>query len=1477
MLKRIITLILALLLTVSTLTVSVFAYKPTIYVNETFDDYAVNETTFESLAVDGGVDARAITRSGNDKSFYAKAWGDNVLAGAAVTDVGNEYVISADIKLEGKKTGATLFSVTDASGNGVDLLSLSKDGKMTLFDGKPMPTIPYGSWISYAFAFDLSDTKNQTFDFYVNGKKHLEDWRITGTMKPAAEVSFFVSCPDDEGGCTEVYLDNFKVYSGTELASLPGKTPSFETKQFVETTEIAVAEKEGVLLNLVDFNTNNSYSVTPKENILERRIIKDDEHPTVLYGCRDQNTNDSFVDILNATELTTYWQYVYEFNINLIRNAGLFSGTFADPSNAWTTGLRIQNNVISLDGVSGGQIPNDKWVKVSVLFDMAEATWALWLDGKEVVAPRKLPNGRFTPYKARLGAATGSGDLEYYVDTVRFYSGRNVLEFVEEPENIETAGQMNSSDLKSIRETEAVAFGYIGTAAIFKDDVNAVAFGGKKYKYEEVSEGYPYTTDDGVFMIPSDLAEKAFETSVSLDGDDISIGNAVKAKLGETAAQLGSGKVILDAAPIVKDGILYLPVKSLGEAILGRNYTLNRGMHIFSKSKFSYTDDISTLNIQEPIDVIYRFMQNDRKSAQEIYAMMDSHMGGNVHPRLLTDDENLEIIKQNSRSDKFTAQALTSALAAANLIMQEDLIKYEIVGPRLLTAAQNVMKRLQTLSVAYLMTDDTKYADRAWAEIENCLSWKDWNTSQHYLDNSELLYGVAVAFDSMYDYFTEDQKQFIMDRTWELSLKHSVAAYGGSYSGSEFRKANGNWGIICNGGIVAACVAFCREGNEKYQIYYDYLLENALQALEFPLMLFYPDGAWAESVAYWSYTIQYLCDGILAPLWYSTGSTFGILDIPGVARTVDSLLYLQNGKFGFNYADSGSEGKVSSESAYLIPLILDDDVLMATWNKEMKSMGKNGSVRTLLWYRPTDTHTTDVSELPLDGYLISATAGSMKEEWNNDEASVVFIKEGRNNVNHSHLDLGTFCFDTMGERWAMDVGKDDYNVEGGYWMLQGYELYVKRPAGHNCVVINPRPDVAGEYYGGQYLNAYAPLLKMEGKEKSAYAVADLSDAYKYDTSKYLRGYYLGDDRRTLIVQDEMTLLEPDSDIYWFMHTRADIEVDKDGKGATLVRNGKKVKVDVLSNATDFTVKVNKVEQRFATDPVREAQLKGELFKSVNVFTIEAKGTGNVYFTVKLTPVDVDADTYSEITYTPISDWTNPEGEKSPKLRVDNILSGGKEIVGFHRNKYEYTVEVPYGSAVPQITATSESGTVTVNQSYDFNVPSTVVISNAAGHKVTYTINYQPVIVRKESYISGLAPTKGIPEGYAVKYGTPDVSIVQQAENPAKHITDGDFSTRWAATGDGVWCEIDLGEITDISGIAVGIYDGKARQNIFKLLISENGTDYRVIYDGKSSGTIADEYEAYMFDSKARFIRYEGYQSTAGEWNSVLELGAIVKK
>jgi hypothetical protein len=52
------------------------------------------------------------------------------------------------------------------------------------------------------------------------------------------------------------------------------------------------------------------------------------------------------------------------------------------------------------------------------------------------------------------------------------------------------------------------------------------------------------------------------------------------------------------------------------------------------------------------------------------------------------------------------------------------------------------------------------------------------------------------------------------------------------------------------------------------------------------------------------------------------------------------------------------------------------------------------------------------------------------------------------------------------------------------------------------------------------------------------------------------------DRRVLLVCDELTLAAP-SEVWWFMHTQADVILADDGRSATLRQGGKQVEVSLL--------------------------------------------------------------------------------------------------------------------------------------------------------------------------------------------------------------------------------------------------------------------------------------------------------------------------
>jgi len=51
----------------------------------------------------------------------------------------------------------------------------------------------------------------------------------------------------------------------------------------------------------------------------------------------------------------------------------------------------------------------------------------------------------------------------------------------------------------------------------------------------------------------------------------------------------------------------------------------------------------------------------------------------------------------------------------------------------------------------------------------------------------------------------------------------------------------------------------------------------------------------------------------------------------------------------------------------------------------------------------------------------------MRTSWSDPNAIYVAMKGGSPNVNHAHMDSGSFIMEADGVRWAMDFGSQDYN------------------------------------------------------------------------------------------------------------------------------------------------------------------------------------------------------------------------------------------------------------------------------------------------------------------------------------------------------------------------------------------------------------------------------------------------------------------
>lgn len=511
------------------------------------------------------------------------------------------------------------------------------------------------------------------------------------------------------------------------------------------------------------------------------------------------------------------------------------------------------------------------------------------------------------------------------------------------------------------------------------------------------------------------------------------------------------------------------------------------------------------------------------------------------HPRLLLLPEDIVRIRQAIATDTTARAMKDTLLRKGEQILPEPPVTRVLVGPRLLDMSRKALERVYTLALLYQLDGAQKWAARATAELLAAASFTDWNPS-HFLDVAEMSHALAIGYDWLFDTLSDQDRTTIKTALVEKGLRPAEAAYRARAWWAENAF---NWNNVCNGGIAAAALAVAEDETELAR----FLLVRAIAGVPRALASYAPDGAWAEGPGYWSYATRYTVV-MFAALESALGTDFGLSTLPGLAET--GAFRLQSaGPSGlfFNFADAGER---SGDEPSLFWLARRYDSPLLAWGaREAAGAGTTGatgpaagraSASDLLWYDARGTK-EELGRVGLDALYKGAHLAFFRSAWSDPKAIYVGFKGGDNKASHAHLDLGTFVLDALGQRWALDLGPDDYNLPE-YFGKQRWTYYRLRTEGHNTLTLDGQ---------NQDTKAVAPLTAFQSSPDGGSTIADLSAAYiSLGGKRVRRGMALLDGRTRVLVQDELETVQP-VDVLWAMHTRA--EVAADGNRAVLTQGG----------------------------------------------------------------------------------------------------------------------------------------------------------------------------------------------------------------------------------------------------------------------------------------------------------------------------------
>ena len=788
--------------------------------------------------------------------------------------------------------------------------------------------------------------------------------------------------------------------------------------------------------------------------------------------------------------------------------------------------------------------------------------------------------------------------------------------------------------------------------SVFTDEINEQQFMKDKIGFNQYSDfmvvsgrkikdGYDGLINDKQLYISTESVNKAFNTLYTNNGTGgIQYGDIAITSDGSVYR---NGQFIdINVKILSRNNKVYLCVEDFARLMGKYVFTHKTGMIILSDYELTIDDEkweyiverhnsLSQINSRNNIDILNTYLTSYRPSQEEILEDYSKNIGSyDVHPRLLLNQNDFETLRWNYKNDTTYKRIADKIIATADQLYNTEPEGYEWDDQmRMLTTSEKLLDKFRYWGYAYQITGDSKYPERAYREFEAVAKFPDFNTA-HIIDAGESLTAFAFGYDWLYEGYSKEQRAFILSNFYKKAyLPLSSGLYGGLTSTSNGTnswmsfKQGTNFNAIINGGLMCASVAFMEYNPE----YCADTISNSLKSVEYFMEGMMPDGGDSESLPYWNFAMQYII--------YITevsnkvfGTCYGIDNFQGFKNTIDYAI-ASIGTDGINnYHDSGTAMVKSNQFSYdtfsYLGKKFNNSLALAMRAYDVMNDYSVGFFDVLYYNRDYMMNYKEV--LKNENYAKKISGIEMFSVMNScdkDEGALYFSTHfGVTSGYHAHNDTGTFVLDMLGERWADDLGADNYllqNEEG----FSAQQLYRYRTEGHNTFTINNNSDF------NQLTNKFVSIDKFTQNESSAYMVADTSDIYA-DVESMQMGYYIGDNKSTLKIRAEM-VSNRDSEIYWFMHTRAKIDILN--HAAYLTQNGKRIKLEFLCSDSNATISIMDAKPLESSGITEYGTVNSQYQKIAIRFNAKA-GTSES-LTVKISPVDAQC---SEIDDTPIDKW-----------------------------------------------------------------------------------------------------------------------------------------------------------------------------------------------------------------------------------------------
>ncbi len=527
-----------------------------------------------------------------------------------------------------------------------------------------------------------------------------------------------------------------------------------------------------------------------------------------------------------------------------------------------------------------------------------------------------------------------------------------------------------------------------------------------------------------------------------------------------------------------------------------------------------------------------------------------------TRPRLIHAEAGWKYLESQVATDATAGLLLARIKESAEKLMEAPELT-RIFGEQRsrVTPGSKALFRLSHLGLLHLLDKDPRWLDRGARELAalcDKTSFMDWYAEQPHVA-ADFIIGVCLGYDWLHAGLNKQQADLTRSCIIERGILPMVAFLDKKFAvkGADDLPPDPEVFAVSAALIIAALTIADEDAAAAKKA-----VGVAAKPFGRGMTRFAPGGLWPEGPDDTEQALDYAIM-VLQSLKACSGSDLGLTLLEGFVRAGDARLHLTGpGNQLFNFGDS--------ESAVLTSPWVGTWLAGAHGNPGLPALVPGpaqgpdtaylGLAGHLLYFNP---HAAGYgAPAALDATFPGAEVATLRGAWNDKNAWFLAIKGGDTGIPRTQLDLGTFILEAGGQRWGIELGRENDRGPG-----------MTNPADRNRRFTNYRQGSAGQNVlvtaaVNQPFDVKAPISGFVSTPERGAAVIDLKPAYNRETRDYQRGAMLvRGEKPYALIQDDLAVKGTQT-FTWSMHTRAAVEVD--GNKATLTLNKETLTAVILS-------------------------------------------------------------------------------------------------------------------------------------------------------------------------------------------------------------------------------------------------------------------------------------------------------------------------